>query len=83
MAVKTYIHSIPVRLRLRDEQQVDPAATDELQTELRNLPGIQAVDFHPTPSSLVVRYETTTLAPSNCSSIYADTPICTVTSPPT
>ena len=64
MAVKTYIHSIPGRLRLRDEQlKVNPAATNELQTELRNLPGIQAVDFHPASSSLVVRYDTTTLAP--------------------
>ena len=62
--MKTYIHSIPGRLRLRDEQlKVDPAATAELQTDLRNLPGILAVDFHPASSSLLVRYDPTTLAP--------------------
>jgi len=62
--VKTYIHSIPGRLRLRDDQlRVDPVATDALQAELRTLPGILDVDFHPTSSSLLVRYDTGTLAP--------------------
>ena len=62
--MKTYIHSIPGRLRLRDEQlKADAAATDELQTELRKLTGILAVDFHPASSSLVVRYDPGTHAP--------------------
>jgi hypothetical protein len=62
--VKTYIHSIPGRLRLRDEQlKVNPAATEELQIDLRKLPGILAVDFHPASSSLLVRYDPSTHAP--------------------
>src|SRR5580692_11726467 len=62
--METYIHSIPGRLRLRDQQlKADPAATDELQRELRELPGIAKVDFHPASSSLVVRYDPSTHAP--------------------
>src|SRR5580692_6231855 len=62
--METYIHSIPGRLRLRDQQlKADPAATDELQRELRELPGIAKVDFHPASSSLVVHYDPGTHAP--------------------
>jgi cation transport ATPase len=62
--METYIHSIPGRLRLRDQQlKADPAATDDLQRELRELPGITSVDFHPASSSLVVHYDPNTHAP--------------------
>jgi hypothetical protein len=64
MAMKTYIHSIPGRLRLRDEAlKADSSATQALQTDLRQLPGITAVDFHPSSSSLVMHYDPDTLAP--------------------
>ena len=62
--METYIHSIPGRLRLRDERlKADPAATEKLQSELRELTGITTVDFHPASGSLLIRYDPGTHAP--------------------
>lgn len=59
--MKSYVHTIPGRLRLRSERlKADLAATTELQSTLRGLGGVSAVEFHPRSSSLLVYYDPST-----------------------
>jgi hypothetical protein len=59
--MKSYLHSIPGRLRLRSERlKADASATAELQSLLRTLPGITTVEFHAYSSSLLVHYDAKT-----------------------
>lgn len=53
--MKSIVHSIPGRLRLRSERlKADLTATTELQSILRGLGGVSRVEFHPSSSSLLV-----------------------------
>jgi hypothetical protein len=59
--MKSYLHSIPGRLRLRSERlKADPSATAELQSLLGTVPGINTVEFHAHSTSLLVHYDPNT-----------------------
>lgn len=56
--MKTYVHHIPGRLRVRSEHFRDDAtATVQLMQQLEAIEGVRAIDFHRTSSSLIVRYD--------------------------
>jgi hypothetical protein len=59
--VKPYVHHIPGRLRVRTEHFRDhETATAQLMRQLEAIDGVQAVDFHRSASSLIVRYDSAT-----------------------
>ena len=55
----TYIHSIPGRLRIRAQRLTSDAG---LRDELRKLPGVSGVELRSASSSLVIRYDASSLA---------------------
>ena len=57
--MKTYIHSIAGRLRIRAERITSDAG---LQGELRKLPGVSGVELRTASSSLVIRYDASSRA---------------------
>jgi heavy-metal-associated domain-containing protein len=59
--MKPYVHHILGRLRVRTERfRHDETATARLMRQLEAIEGVQAVDFHRSSSSLIVRYDSAT-----------------------
>jgi hypothetical protein len=59
--MKTYIHSIPGRLRIRAERfSSDSVSSARMQAELRRMSGVAGVEFRAASSSVVVRYDART-----------------------
>jgi len=56
--VKTYVHDIPGRLRVRAERfKSHPAETEELKKIVQGLSGVTFVEYRPASGSLLLRYD--------------------------